>query len=317
MIKLLRSLYRIIKKIKKRVRLFRNSHGKHIFIDRTKGYRYACIVLAGYKDFLWETVFERIIQYTPNSVDVCIVSSGLYDKRLHDICEKNNWSYLSVKRNNLCLAQNLAILKLESAQYFYKLDEDMFITKEFFPCMVETYEKVRKEGRHNIGFVAPLIPINGYGYIQLLNMFNKLDFYEKKFGKAVYTAGNSDLSNFTKNPEIPLFFWGQIEELRNIDKVSRNLHNRSFEYSICPFRFSIGAIFFEKQIWKDMGMFDVNHTTGLALDEIKLCTFCNENSLAVVVSENCLVGHLAYGPQMDAMKDYYEEHIEQFKCHNL
>lgn len=293
-------------------RLYKNSHGKHQFIDRSKGSDDLCIILAGYKEFLWDSVFGRLKKFVPESVDVCVVSSGMFNTKLNELCERNNWSYLSQKKNNLCLAQNLAIIKHNKAKNIYKLDEDMFITKEFFHSMKYTYDRVKKEDRYDIGFIAPLIPINGYGYIRLLEKFGKLRKFESKFGKAHFTGGNSNLDNFTKNPNIPIFFWKEIDEFKDIDVTSDKLGKEEFTYSICPIRFSIGSIYFKRELWEEMGMFDVGRGNGMAMDEIKLCSFCNTNSYAIVVSENCLVGHLAYGPQMETMRDFYTNNTHLF-----
>ena len=39
--------------------------GKYTFIDRKKNSDRLCIILAGYKQFLWEDVFGRIEKYAP------------------------------------------------------------------------------------------------------------------------------------------------------------------------------------------------------------------------------------------------------------
>ena len=295
-----------------KARIYRNTHGKNKFINRTHGKKYGCIVLAGYKKILWDSVFPRLYKYIPDNIDVLVVSSGLFDTDLKKICEEYNWSYLSTKKNNLCLAQNLAIKSLPEAEYIFKLDEDMFVTRGFFEDMIQKYNSVSEKGRYDIGFVAPLIPINGYCYIKLLERFGELERFESVFGKAKYTCGNHDKKNFTKDPKIPPYLWSQTNMLKDIDATAEMLRTDADDYSVCPFRFSIGAIFFKRKIWTDMGMFDVNHTTGMALDEIKLCQYCNTNSLAIIVSHNSFVGHLAYGPQMDSMIEYYKANKHQF-----
>ena len=83
--------------------------GKYKFINRKNDNKKLCIILAGYKKFLWEDVFGRIEKYAPKDIDFCIVSSGLYSEDLAKIAEKNNWSYLSVKQNKVTLVQNIAI----------------------------------------------------------------------------------------------------------------------------------------------------------------------------------------------------------------
>ena len=68
--------------------------GKYEFIDRSKKSENLCIILAGYKEFLWKEVFERIEKFIPKDFDVCIVSPGMFNEKLVELCEKNSWSYL-------------------------------------------------------------------------------------------------------------------------------------------------------------------------------------------------------------------------------
>ena len=67
------------------------------------------MILAGYKEVVWEDVFGRIKKYIPEDVDFCIVTSGMINDKLRKLAKKNNWSYLSTQRNCVTLAQNIAI----------------------------------------------------------------------------------------------------------------------------------------------------------------------------------------------------------------
>lgn len=113
---------------------------RHTFIDRSKGSENLCIILAGYKEFSYDQVFKRIIKFQKEDMDICIISSGLYSEILDKLAKDNNWSYLYTKRNNLCLAQNIAITKFPKANYIFKLDEDVFITENFFDNMLDAYK---------------------------------------------------------------------------------------------------------------------------------------------------------------------------------
>ena len=96
-----------LKKVRKEKRRLTK---KYVFEDRRKKSRYACLILAGYKEELWDNVFARITAYVPEDVDVCIVSSGVYSKRLSEIAQKNCWSYVSTKANKITLAKrNISI----------------------------------------------------------------------------------------------------------------------------------------------------------------------------------------------------------------
>lgn len=286
--------------------------GSYKFENRKKDKENLCIILAGYKQFLWEDVFGRIEKYAPNDMDFCIVSSGLYSDELAKIAEKNNWSYLSVKQNKVTLVQNIAINLHPKAQKIYKIDEDIFITKNFFSQLMETYNRMERDERYKIGFVAPLLPINGYANVNVLEKTGLLDTFEKKFGKT-YHDGDGQ-APIIKNPDIAKFMWGETEEkLRDIDKLSEEFSKEEFSYSICSIRFSIGAILFSRDIWETMGRFKVGIGTNMGQDEVQLCKYCMIESKAIVVSENTLVGHFSYGPQTNAMKEYYNSHREIFK----
>lgn len=285
--------------------------GKYTFINRSKSNEDLCIILAGYKEFLWKDTFTRIEKYIPNNFDVCVVSCGLYDKKLADLCEKNDWSYLSVEENKVTLAQNIAINLHNDANYIYKLDEDMFVTKDFFGKLKETYLKVKQENKFKVGFIAPLININGYSYRRVLEKTNLLSKFEEKFGIAYMDATPGE--PIIENSDIAKFLWGYgNDELKNIDEISDEFSKQEFTYSICPIRFSIGAIMFPRSSWEKMEKFDVVRGNNMGLDEVKFCQFCTTYSRPMIVSENVLVGHFSYGPQTSEMKKYYNDNKNIF-----
>ena len=84
----------------------------------------------------------------------------------------------------------------------------------------------------------------------------------------------------------------------------------------CAIRFSIGAILFKRELWKDMGFFDVDRSANalfmMGRDEMKLCEYCVMNSKPIMVSENIVVGHFSFGAQTEGMKEFYNEHPERF-----
>ncbi|MBO5349934.1 MAG: hypothetical protein J6A89_09005 [Clostridia bacterium] len=290
----------------------RKVQGKHTFINRGKNSEKLCIILAGYKEFLWKDVFSRIKEYAPEDIDVCVVTSGMYNEKLASLCEKNDWSYLGVKENKVTLAQNIAINLHPNAKYIYKLDEDIFVTEGFFTQLKTTLDNIEKEGRYRPSFIAPLINVNGYSYIRLLEKMDLLNAFEKKFGKAVYDVNPTE--PIVKNGEIAKFLWGSEEtKIRNIDELSKNFANKDFEYSVCPIRFSIGAILMPREIWEKMHKFTVTDDVGLGLDEEELCKYAISESRPIIVSENVLVGHFSYGPQTEEMKKYYNENRDIFE----
>ena len=272
------------------------------------------MILAGYKPFLFEDVFARVKAFAPKNLDVCIISSGLFDDTLNELAAQNDWSYLSTAQNNIPLVQNLAIMIHENAQFLFKMDEDIFITEGVFETLLKTAEHVQNHGHYRIGFVAPLIPINGYGHVRLLEKLGLLETYEKNFEPVLYGAQNWRM--IEKSPDVAKFFWGEGGIVPSIDKMNAAFRIQKISYSICSIRFSIGLIFFHRLFWRSMGGWQLPspNGNGMGLDEEQICGFCVANSLAMVVAENSVVGHLSFGQQNAAMKEYYLTHREVFRC---
>lgn len=284
-------------------------HGS--FIDRSKRREKLCIVLAGYKEMLYPAVFGRIISYLPADVDVCVITSGLWSDKINKLCQKQNWSYLSTKENNVSLVQNVAIHLHPNAKYIYKLDEDMFITEGFFENLFKAYEHT-KQSEYCVGFVAPLIPINGYGHMRLLEKTGLKNVYEERFEKPIYMAGPHRMVE--NSGEVAKFFWRDGGIFPDIDDLNRTFSSEPLEERPCPIRFSIGAILFERSLWEEMGYFKVPRSgSSLGADEVQLCSYCIEKSRAMMISENVVVGHFSFGGQFKAMKQYFEKHPEVFE----
>ena len=51
----------------------------------------------------------------------------------------------------------------------------------------------------------------------------------------------------------------------------------------------------------------------MGLDEVFLCNLATSNSLAIVVSENQVAGHLSFGTQNESMKEYFLKNKENFE----
>lgn len=286
-------------------------NGKYIFENRANGSKDLCIILAGYKEFTWDIIFDRIKTFVDKNMDICILSSGVYSNELSKIAKKNNWSYLSLKKNCVTLAQNIALKLFDKAEYVYKLDEDIFVTKNFFKELKHTYNEVSKNGKYNVGFVAPVIPVNGYGHVRLLEKLNLADYYKENFESVKYVAGRE--RKIESDPEVAKFMWGKGNIIPQIDELDKILHKMDFEYSACPIRFSIGAIYFSKKLWQDMGYFKVDKTNGMGLDETQMCSYCVCSSKAMIVAENTCVGHLSFGTQNKSMEEYFKKNKGLFK----
>ena len=280
------------------------------FINRSSGKEKLCIVLAGYKPYLYDIVFERLRRFISEDYDVCIVSSGKYDKTLEDICAKNQWSYLSTKENNVALVQNAAISLHPNAEYIFKIDEDIFLTKDYFEKMIEAYEEA-SVGNYKAGIIAPMIPINGFSHKLILERLNLEAQYEKLFEKPIFMAGPSRM--IESSPDVAKFFWGQGNFIPQIDDLNNLFSDRKNELIPCPVRFSIGAILFKRELIDGMRYIPVYRwSSGLGLDEMDICAYCINHSRPIMVTTNTVVGHFSFGPQTKGMKEYYMEHPERF-----
>lgn len=279
--------------------------------NRSKDSEKLCIILAGYKEFLYNEVFQRIEKYTPQDIDVCVVTSGLYSEVIDAMCETNNWSYISTEENNICLVQNVAIKEHPKAKYIYKLDEDMFITDGYFEKMLEAFKQMKK-GPYNVGVMAPLIPVNGFGHVRILEKLGLIEKYTELFEKPIYASGPERM--IENNPETAMFLWGKGGYVPSIDQLNEMFSKEETQITPCPIRFSIGAILYERSLLEELGYFTVERDiSGMAQDEIELCTYCCIKSRPIMVTENVVVGHFSFGPQTNGMKEYHLENREKFR----
>lgn len=303
-IKELKQKYKLWKKIKKENKKFKY-HGK--FINRSKGEENLCILLAGYKEFLYPEIFKRLKNYSIKNMDICIVTSGIYSEKINNICKKNNWSYLSTEENNVSLIQNIAIKNHKNAKYIFKLDEDIFITKNYFKNMLKSYEYA-KTTNYTLGVLAPLIPINGYGHARIIEKLNLENIYEERFGALKYMAGPN--RKIEKDLDVAKFFWGEGNVIPSIDELNEKFSQQPLKVQPCPIRFSIGAILFERYFWEKMKYFKVNKGNGMGEDEVEICKFCLLSSMPLMVTENVVVGHLSFGNQNIGMKEYFLKYLK-------
>lgn len=280
-----------------------------IFIDRKKDLAKVCYVLSGYKEFLWDVVFERLKKYIPADVEICILSSGVHSERLEKMAEDNDWSYLYTKLNDLTLAQNILLRLFEKAEWIYKMDEDIFLTEGCFDKLFHTFRKVEDEEPYCVGFTAPLLPLNGYSYIHILEHYGKLSEYETKFGRA--TFGGYYTKPIECEPKVAEYMWGDSGGLPHLDDMNKDFQNE-WKYSVCGLRFSIGFILFRRSYWDEINGFGMTGGTDLGKDEIELCSWSGIVSRAMIVSHDTVVGHFSFGPQTDEMKKYYKDHQERF-----
>lgn len=295
------------------------------FIDRSSGSDKLCIILAGYKESLWDNVFERIRIAAPQDIDICIMTSGLKNAKLIDLAEHYGWSYLSTEVNHLSLIQNLAIELHPHAQWIFKLDEDMFLPKTYFEPMLDTYHLVKSNSFYEPAFVSPLINVSCYGHIRLLEKCGLIDdFRNTGLTTMKITDGIHHNKATLEDPKVAKYMWGETQPiLRSIDALTEKFMHEPLGFSVCSTRYSIGAILFTRNAWEEFGKFPITFVGsdyGIGDDEEHICHYACFTGRGMIVSENIVVGHLGYGPQTNDMTDYYMGHKDRFaipsECQN-
>ena len=281
------------------------------FDDRRTGARVVVAMLAGYKRELWPLVFPRLKAALPEA-DVCLVSPGLRDEALSDLCRREGWSYLGTATNDVSLAQNLCFRLHDRAEMIIKLDEDMFILPNTISDLLAEYRRIKTEGKVDPGFVAPMIPLNGFCYRYLLEMLGLLDEYEGRFGTArLATAG---LPIHT-SPLAARWIWERTAPLEDLAERLRGMKRREL---LSPIQFSIGIIAFERTFWEQIGYFSVpryKHVLKMSTlggDEACLCTGAMVHSRPIVVTTSTVAGHFSFGPQYTAMTALLQSNPEIF-----
>ncbi len=284
-------------------------HGRYAFENRSKGQEKLCIILAGYKEYLYPAVFGRIEKFAPKDMDVCVLTSGIYSETIDTLCKENQWSYLRTRSNNVSLIQNIAIHLHPKARFIFKLDEDIFITQNYFDNMLRAYLHAQ-QGDYEPGVLAPLLPINGYCNVRILRKLNLVDSFTRKFGTPKYRR--ADDAPIETSPQIARYFWGEGGEVPTIDEMNARFSGEPLEERPCAIQFSIGAILFERELWQSMLYYPVSKIRNLGMDERHLCRFCCTASRPLMVSENVVAGHLGFRNQNQSMKEYYLAHKEMF-----
>jgi len=281
-------------KIRRRLNLL----GRYSWENRKRDSSSLLLVVAGYKPELWPITLARIRAFLPPSTDVCVVSPGLNHPGLRRQCEDNGWSYLWTSANKLALAQNIAIQKHPAASWIHKLDEDMVIGEGYFKKMEDQFVLFEEKGVHEVGFLAPLINVNGFSSRIFLEERKELPAFENEFGvvKQGCMAG-------------PV--WTSLEAARQLwnltvpfDKVRAELESSLGSFSLCPFRFSIGAFLMKRGLWEEMGGFTVTASGRLGSEEIDFCAWCQVHSRVIFIAHGILAGHCGFQSQTEGMIPY-------------
>lgn len=296
-----------IASVRRRLVAFRDHRGSFQLEGNPRNSDVAIFVLAGYKQALWPLTLERLRKYAPYDADVCITTAGKRVPALADLCRQNGWTYLTTKDNKTGLVLNKAIAAHPQATQCFKLDEDIFISNGFFDEMIAGYAALVAEGIHNPGFCSPMINVNGVSYLSFLDGIGRRDAYRSLFGELRQAASGVRAHH---DPEAAKWLWRHSLPL---DAVAERIRTTSYaapveSAKLIGSRFSIGAIYFERDFWASIGGFGSSWRQGiLGVDESTLCAACIERSRPMFYLENVFAGHFSFYPQESAMMDALPE----------
>jgi len=215
---------------------------------------------------------------------------------LREICHRHGWSYLSTKANKLALAQNLAVKLHPNAEIIFKLDEDIVIGRDYFDGLLRTRNFIEEQQRFDLGCLAPVLNVNGYTYRIFLEQMGRLDEYRSLFGDTRQSCMNTSA---WREPDAAEFLWQISRPFDEIVETFARLPRA--EYSVCPHRFSIGAILFSRTLWERMEGFTASAPGVLGVEETDLCSYCMENSQVIAVAHSVFAGHLGFHTQYERL----------------
>ncbi len=271
-------------------------NSKYRLENRQQGRSELLVLICGYKKELWPYLFHRLDKALI-PMDVCIVCPGFDEhEQLERMAKDKNWSILLCQKNQVSVAVNLAIKHHPIADRIFKMDEDIMLPQAFFSNMLSLQGRLDQEAQ-DFAYLAPLINVNGYSYHRLLDKLVKRDEYEERFGPA--TSSCMGIPAWS-DPEAAAYLWDICQPF---DQIAEQLNKKSNSYTVCPHRFSIGAILFHRSLWEDIDYLETGREGQLGLDERQLAEYCSNNSKLVAVSEEILAGHFSFGPQWSGMLD--------------
>lgn len=309
-------IYKIVNVLNKKIERSRSFTNNYVFDNRQKKSENLILIVAGFQPYYWDEVFSRV-QYSADifaeGIDVCVcIPQGLPEAKsiLQEKCKKLGWSCLYLKRDLLAQAQNVAIKLHPAANYIFKIDEDILLSKDYFYRLKKAYLNVKGKIPYPIGFMGPLINVNAYCSLQFLKSIGALEEYENRFGAYEVHGWEDDSHNkIHKSPEVGEFLWEKSTPFDQMAEHISNINNGKF--SLSPVRYSIGAILFTRSFWDSIGFFKVGGLKNMGVEETQVCAFCMVHFFPIVVAEDVFVGHLGFYSQKEACRKFLEKNISQ------
>lgn len=191
---------------------------------------------------------------------------------------------------------------LKEIEYICKIDDDLIPLKQnWLDNLEQEYLKQQEIG--HIGFVTSLINNNTWGFAELVSIFDKGEEYREimnypsVWGEGVINVGEIAIGVNGTVWQYPYLAkwcheWTTLDLQQYIAKTehlsSKEIHPNT--------HYSIGCIFFKKQLWHDVE--EINKLVNF--DELAIHRYCQENQLRKVAVLNQPMAHLYYFVQRKA-----------------
>ncbi|MDQ7997143.1 MAG: hypothetical protein AAGC76_14990 [Luteibacter sp.] len=297
---IVRAVWDVLSPYEATLRRWRDHRGATRLHGEPKGRDIGIAVLAGYKPALWPLTLARIRRFAPANAEVCVTTAGKHVPELAALCEQNGWTYLTTAANKTGLALNKVIEAHPAATRWFKLDEDIFVAEGFFEDMIAGYDALMREGSYRPGYCSPMLNVNGISYAGFLERLDATTAYHEAFGELRQAAG---AVHAHYDPKAAEWLWRQTLPLDEVAQRIRGGSGGALQHArLIGTRFSIGAIYFERNFWEEIGGFSSTWRQGiLGVDETGLCEGCMLTSRPMFYLTNVLAGHFSFYPQEKAM----------------
>lgn len=311
-------VYKINKRLSKKIRESRLFSKNYEFINRSVNSENLFIILAGFQEYYWDGISERVLrskkyfesESSKNTIDVCVcVPQGEGNiEKLKCICEKNAWSFLYISEDLLAKVQNTAIKLHPSAKWIYKIDEDIIIPENYISDLKKAYISAENTMPVTPALAVPCINVNALGAVSVMRALNIEEEYKSRFGRYAFGAPFGSLYHGDKihsDPDVGVWIWSHSVPFDEVASVVATANKGRISW--CPHRFSIGAILLKREFWELINGFEVGIEGEMGLEEEQVNSFCTAKNTGIYMAEDLFVGHLGFGRQKEAVRGFYEK----------
>lgn len=298
---------------KKRRLLARN----YIFDNRSQNCENLLLIVAGFQEFYWDTVFGRVVKNCKQfeeTIDVCVcVPKGEGEGILNKIryrCEKNGWSLVYLYDDLLAQAQNTAIKLHPYAKWIYKIDEDIIISDNYFSKLKKGYNEAEKQLFAQIGFVTPLLNLNAACVHLFLESIGKLEEMYAKFGDVKIRFPNEIDDPIHRSEDFARWIWNISLPFNDVAQEIETINvNKIYQANV---RLSIGAILITRDYWNKIGYFEVARMGAMGVEEGQMNAYSFNFMQAIAIIGDTFAGHLGFFSQKNACRELFENNLQKF-----